>query len=102
MNPDFVFKYGKHAGKTYKWVEEHHPSYIEWALENAPNLLKPPHPKPIEKKELKFRDKPPQSMEPNYNFYNEGPDEISKPYLKKMEELKKLEESKKKDDDWGF
>jgi hypothetical protein len=100
MSQNFTFKYGKYAGRTYEWVKAHAPSYIAWAEENAPNLLKPPAPKPIEKKEIKFIDKPPQSMENNTNFYNEGPAEISKPYLKKMEELKKLEDPNK--DDWSF
>ena len=105
MDKNFIFKYGKHTGKTYAWVEEHYPSYLVWVRENAPNLLKEPkpkvEPKPVEKKELTFRDEKLPSMEPNLNFYNEGPDENSKPYLKKMEELKKLQDLNKSQD-WGF
>lgn len=91
MDNNFVFRFGKHSGKTYGWVEDNDPSYIKWAREKAPNLLKPPKPKAkqSEKKEVKFRDKPLETLQPNMNFYNEGPDEISIPYLKKMEELKK-------------
>lgn len=92
MDKNFIFKFGKHVGKTYAWVEENHPSYIVWAKENAPNLLKTPkskaEPKPEVKKEITLIDDKPSSMVPNTNFYNEGPDPISIPYLKKMEEEK--------------
>jgi len=84
-DPNFVFKAGKHVGKTYAWVEEHHPTYIDWCLKDAPALLGiKPKPKPsvtpLEDKLV--------GLQPNYNFYNEGPDPISLPYLKKMAEQK--------------
>lgn len=94
MDDNFIFRGGKHDGRTYKWVKQNYPGYIRWCEENAPNMLKErAAPKPIEepqpKKELKFRDEPIKSLVPNLNFWNEGPDELSKPYLKKMEEAKK-------------
>lgn len=106
MRKDFVFKFGKHAGKTYEWVEENHPSYIVWAEESAPNLLKEPKPKakPVEQKAITFSDAKSIAMTPNLNFWNEGPSPLSKPYLDKMKELEidvKIE-PKVKDDEWNF
>lgn len=104
VDPNFVFKFGKHAGKTYAWVEKNAPSYLRWAEENAPNLLKAPKPKPVAKPiakvEVMTEQEPKSSLQNNLNFYNEGPAEISKPYLKKMADQKKLEENKQ--DDWPF
>lgn len=31
-------KFGKHKGRTWGWLLEHHPDYIEWALENMDRL----------------------------------------------------------------
>ena len=93
MDGNFVFKFGKHAGKTLDWVEENAPSYLAWAKINAPNLLKEPKPKavpkPAEKKILTFRDAPVKTMVPNMNFWNEGPAEICKPYLNRMAQQEK-------------
>lgn len=36
---DFVFNRGKFAGKTYKWVSEKSPGYIEWVLRECPEML---------------------------------------------------------------
>lgn len=33
-----VFTFGKHKGKTLKWVLENHGSYVGWCLENIPNF----------------------------------------------------------------
>lgn len=97
MDAKFVFKFGKYAGKTYEWVEENAASYLEWARVNAPNLLKEPKPKVVKPVQLTTVDCPPQkTMQPNLNFWNEGPDEKSKPYLEKMNLLKP------KETDWGF
>lgn len=89
MDDNFVFKFGKHAGKTYGWVRENAPSYLAWVKENAPNMLKvpkPKEPKPIVvPKTIDLSDNSIKAMVPNLNFWNEGPDKISLPYLKRME-----------------
>lgn len=88
-DPNFKFRFGKHAGKTYAWVEENDPSYIDWAKNNAPNLLKAPAaPKVPPKTKIVPLEEKLQGLQPNTNFYNEGPDPISLPYLKKMSEQK--------------
>lgn len=92
MDDNFVFRGGKHNGKTYGWVRLNEPSYITWCKEKAPFMLKTkaePKPQPEIKKEIKFSDGPIASIQPNLNFWNEGPEDISLPYLKKMEEAKK-------------
>jgi hypothetical protein len=93
MNDDFIFRGGKHNGQTYGWVRVNDPSYIRWCKDKAPFMLETkakaapkPAPKPEPVKEIKFRDKPVTSLEPNLNFWNEGPDPMSLPYLKKMQE----------------
>jgi len=89
MNPLFQIRTGKHAGRTIAWLQQHEPSYITWIQENRPEMLKGSDvKKPEPKKEVTVTEIPTKSMVPNLNFYNEGPDEISKPYLKKMEEEK--------------
>ena len=92
----FIFKYGKHTGKSVAWVNDNDPSYLIWVKENAPNLLKD-KPKKVEEKcepkKVEFRNEPIKTMVPNMNFWNEGPDERSLAYLKKMES-KKEEQNK--------
>jgi hypothetical protein len=86
-DPNFVFKFGKHVGKTYAWVEEHHPTYIDWVKKEAPHMLKAKAAaKP--KTTVTQLDDNPKSLQPNLNFYNEGPDPMSLPYLRKMAEQK--------------
>jgi len=36
----FKFRTGKFAGKTYGWVCDNHPWYIEWVIENRPEMLR--------------------------------------------------------------
>jgi hypothetical protein len=100
----FIFKYGKHKGKSVAWVDDNDPSYLIWVQENAPNLLKDTpkkvEPKPAEPKKVEFRKEPIKTMVPNMNFWNEGPDERSLAYLKKMESKK--EEQNKPDDELGY
>lgn len=89
MDDNFTFRGGKHDCKTYGWVRKNDQSYIRWCQEKAPFMLKEraapkPEPVPEPKKEIKFRDEPVKSLVPNLNFWNEGPDDISKPYLEKM------------------
>lgn len=93
MDDNFKFRGGKHDGQTYAWVKRNDPSYIRFCEEKAPFMLKekaapkpPPEPTQEPKKELKFRDEPVKSLVPNLNFWNEGPDELSIPYLNKMKE----------------
>lgn len=88
IEPSFKFKFGKHAGKSYAWVEENDPSYIDWAKKNAPNLLKASAPKAAPKTTVVPLEDKISGLQPNYNFYNEGPDPISLPYLRKMAEQK--------------
>jgi hypothetical protein len=55
--------------------------------ENRPEMLKGSEVKKTPpKKEVSIREIQTKSMVPNLNFYNEGPDDISLPYLKKMRE----------------
>ena len=82
IDPNFTFRFGKHSGRTYAWVEENEPSYIEWAKKNAPNLFEAHKSKPNTKVTL-IEDKP-VGLQPNLNFDNEGPDPKSIPYLEKM------------------
>ena len=87
MNENFIFRSGKHAGKTIAWVRENHPSYLSWVQENQPNMLKGSEDKPKPKVEVKaVAVEVTKSMVPNLNFWNEGPDPISIPYLNKMKE----------------
>jgi hypothetical protein len=85
MDNNFILKRGKYAGKTIEWIEKNNPSYLAWVKENAIGLLKGSETTNTEK-EIKFRDNSPKIITPNTNFWNEGPDEISKAYLKIMEE----------------
>lgn len=102
MNKDFIFPRGKYAGKTYAWVEQNNPNYIEWVKENQPHLLKEPKKKPtptVEKPiSTGYRS---AVMEPNLNFFNEGPDSHCLAYINKQKELEK-QEPKKDIDEWNF
>lgn len=75
---DFVFNRGKFAGKTYKWVSEKSPGYIEWVLRECPEMLT--HKKRrkaktvipdylIEDEDVIKREFKP--LKPNYNFDKE-------------------------------
>lgn len=44
-----------------------------------------PAPKPVIRTEVKFRDKPIEAIRPNFDFDKEGPDELSKPFLNKIQ-----------------
>jgi len=88
MNNQFILRSGKFSGKTIEFVQTQEPSYLNWIKENRPEMLKGSEvvPKQVVKKEIKFRDGPIKSIVPNLNFDNEGPADISKAYLKKMDE----------------
>ena len=69
-SPDFVFRSGKYLGKTYKWVCDNNPNYIEWIKENQPKMLVEKTSNPTKTKESKQVFK---KLTPNMNFDNEGP-----------------------------
>jgi len=48
----FVFRTGKFQGKTYAWVCDNHPWYIDWVINNRPEMLRE-HKKPRKNKNLK-------------------------------------------------
>ncbi len=79
MDKNFILTKGMHAGKTIAELEITHPSYIEWAKTNAPNLLKGKKVK-IEIKEPGPRIEPPEKsnvksvLQPNLDFLNEKSD----------------------------
>lgn len=81
----FIFKIGKHKGKSLQFVEKIDPSYIKWARENAPNLLEEYKPKikliePAPRKEPPEESEVPKSaLQPNINFLNEGPNGSNPP-----------------------
>ncbi len=111
MENSFIITKGKYAGKTFGWLKENAPGYLAWCKDNAPNMLKVPKaaPKPLVKTDKcpVFRDKPPEAMTPNLNFWNEGPHEFSKPYLEKMNLLKVNEtptsiEKSSTEKEWNF
>jgi hypothetical protein len=91
MNLKFVIRTGKHAGKTLEWLEENDARYLIWIRENRPEMLKgsdKPTSKPTERKMVES-DLPKAGMTPNLNFWNEGPDDKSLPYLLKMKDFKR-------------
>ena len=100
MDGNFIFKFGKHKGKSVNWVRDNDESYLIWVEECAPNLLTNTPPKTNTVKPVAMKDTPKQTMKPNLNFWNEGPHELSIPYLEKMGEYKK--EIKKDEDEWNF
>jgi hypothetical protein len=88
MDKDFVLRTGKYSGKTIGWLKDNDYRYFIWIQENRPEMLKSSN-KEINndtkpKKELKFRDHAFSSIQPNMDFWNEGPDEMCKPYLEKQ------------------
>lgn len=77
MEDSFVFRGGKHNGKSYGIVRKIDPGYISWCEDNAPNMLKEKK-KPVAPTEFKGRKEPPEdsqviesSLKPNLNFLNE-------------------------------
>ena len=87
MNKNFVLRSGKFQGKTIEWLEDNESSYLFWIKENRPEMLKGSEdPKPVEKRQINSSDISTKSIVPNLNFWNEGPDDMSKPYIKKMQE----------------
>ena len=86
MDRKLVLRSGKYAGKTIEWLQENNPSYLVWVEENRPEMLKPLKEKTKQEtvKPIEYTKETLSSLQPNYNFYNEGPAEISLPYLNKL------------------
>lgn len=77
------FRTGQYTGKTVAWVQDNDPDYLKWAIRDRPDMIVPNKPVKPTVTELKSG-----SLQPNLNFYNEGPDPISLPYLRKIAEQK--------------
>jgi hypothetical protein len=39
---EYVFEFGKHKKKSFSWVEQHHPSYLQWCVQEAGICLQYP------------------------------------------------------------
>ena len=92
MNSNFKFRSGKYSGKTYGWVEENDPLYLEWISENRPEMLKEIKAKET-KKEVKVKDLKEDvlpSIRANENFDAEPPSPLSIPYM--LDNIDKYEE----------
>lgn len=76
MDYDFVFKKGKHKGKTVSWIEDNDPGYLVWVEECAPELLENSNKKETVDTEPKYKepevDHIESAIKPNLNFDNEG------------------------------
>lgn len=74
MEEDFIFRSGKHIGKSLVWVEEFDSNYLNWIKENRLEMLKE-HPTPKSsskvKKDHELPDSPITAMKPNMGFDNE-------------------------------
>lgn len=92
MNLQLKLRSGKHTGKTIEWLQQNQPSYLAWVQENQPKMLEEVVAKPAPpRQEVSVKEIPTTAMVPNLNFYNEGPDPMSVPYLNKMKEIKPVE-----------
>lgn len=76
----FVFKIGKHKGKSLELVKKIDPGYIKWAEQNAPKILEEykPKPKPAEpRKEVpEVNENKKSAIQPNLDFFNEGKKDV--------------------------
>ena len=81
MNRDFLFRSGKYAGKSYGWVKDNNPKYIEWVKENQPKMLVD-KPKPTTPKVSKIKDKE-RGLPFNEEFSSQPPEDISIPFMLK-------------------
>jgi hypothetical protein len=87
MGSNITLRSGQYAGKTVEWLEENDRGYLAWIKENRPEMLKEIKPKAsVQPKVTIMSDEPKSPIQPNKNFYNEGPDKLSLPYLKKSKE----------------
>lgn len=77
MDDSFIFKGGKHNGKSYGLVKKIDPGYISWCQENAPYMLKEkkksePKPAPPRIEPPEVNENKPSALKPNLDFFNEG------------------------------
>lgn len=80
VSDSFIFRSGKYQGKTVGLVKKINPSYIDWVLENKPEMLEEkavPAPKKEKRTYKEVPDdsevEPKTTLENNTNFLNEGP-----------------------------
>lgn len=97
MDGNFILRTGKHAGKTIEWLRDNEPMYLVWIEENRPEMLKEVKAKPVVK--MNKMESNPNTMVPNMNFWNEGPDLQSVIYKNKQKEQVKPSEQ---EDEWNF
>jgi len=91
MNDEFCLRSGKYTGKSIGWLKKNNPNYLGWVAENRPEMLKELKVKKIQKVEPKMVEVTiPKAIQPNLNFWNEGPSEMSKIYLDKIKNNNKL------------
>lgn len=79
LDDNFVLANGKHQGKTIGAIKKIEPSYITWAIKNAPGLLKPkkaPIPAAPRTEPLEESNPNRSAMQPNMNFFQEKSEPI--------------------------
>lgn len=86
MNADFIWRSGKFKGKTYAWVSTYQPWYINWVLENRPEMLverNKPKPKQCsgeddedEESISEHQWKKSKLIQPNLDFFKENGNNI--------------------------
>jgi len=72
VSDDFVFSSGMYKGRTYGEIKKKYPGYIQWCKENAPQMFTS-QAKPKSERIEPTVDQNPKGLQPNYNFWNEGP-----------------------------
>jgi hypothetical protein len=70
IKDDFVFRSGKYQNKTYEFVSQVNPSYLDWVVENRPEMLREIVRKGPNTDGMTPREKF-ASLMPNTNFMNE-------------------------------
>lgn len=70
VSDKFVFRSGRYQGKTYDHVNKVNPSYIDWLLDNRPEMLKEYKRKGPNTSGMTPREKF-NTLMPNTNFENE-------------------------------
>lgn len=80
MEDNFIFKGGKHSGKSYGLIRKIDPGYILWCEQNAPGMLKEKNKQKAKTVKPTIKKEPSEegeykknSLKPNINFLNEGP-----------------------------
>lgn len=78
MYNSFTFRSGKYKGKSYEWVQDNDPRYIDWVIMERPEMIQersrktqyvePAYLQEDEDEESTAQWKP---LTPNYNFDNE-------------------------------